>query len=110
MYLCGNGYEAIHSIVTALNSPNRDIQKALLETLLEVFETQMARDNGQAEEKSISVFTHFSSQVRVYRPSFSDRCDLIERHMAALLVIFVECGLLNVLFEADCRRWSQLLK
>jgi hypothetical protein len=98
VYLCMDDRKSIKSIVMALNSPIAATKASLIELLADVFEVPTSDDGWKAEQAPYDRL-EFAAKRRMIRPWFLERSDLVDHHIAALLLVFVECGLLESLVQ-----------
>ncbi|KAI9228785.1 MAG: Rapamycin-insensitive companion of mTOR, N-term-domain-containing protein [Piptocephalis tieghemiana] len=95
-YLCMDKRRTLRSLIMALRTGHTIVQVAILELLSHVLDYPVG-DSAKPRPNEGRSPLGFSLRSRRIRPSYADRIDLLDHHMASLLVILMECELLDAL-------------
>ncbi|KAK9701524.1 hypothetical protein K7432_011683, partial [Basidiobolus ranarum] len=94
IYLCMDDKKAIKSIILSLKSPLKETKKIVLEMLFELFRFKYPKNPTRAMKELNQIYIQSSGNTRV-----NDGLDLVEHHLAILLIMFVDAGLIEILIE-----------
>ncbi|KAI8055952.1 Rapamycin-insensitive companion of mTOR, N-term-domain-containing protein [Syncephalis plumigaleata] len=97
-YVCANDMGTVKSVVAALNSPLEETRVVLLGLIRELLDL----DNPlyklpDPNDSSSQILREYGFRSQFIRPCFSNRVDLIQHHLSAVLLIFLEAGLIQQL-------------
>ncbi|ORX78342.1 hypothetical protein K493DRAFT_321236, partial [Basidiobolus meristosporus CBS 931.73] len=94
IYLSMDSKKAIKSIILSLKSPLKETKKIVLEMLFDLFRFKYPKNPARAMKELNQIYIQSTGG-----PKTSNGLDLVEHHLAILLILFVDAGLIEILIE-----------
>ncbi|KAI9599428.1 Rapamycin-insensitive companion of mTOR, N-term-domain-containing protein [Syncephalis fuscata] len=98
LYVCANDMGTVRSVVAALSSPLEETRVTLMGLIRELLDLDNPLNTPpDPRDTHMHMLRQYAFRSRTIRPSFVNRVDLVQHHLSAVLLVFLESGLIEQL-------------